>query len=283
MAGSGLNAFRRKRPICLIIRKRASPGGKQMQLIVDSFRSDLFAGRTILVSGGSSGVGLALARGFAALGGQVVATGTSDDKIARNRTDAANAGITFAQLDVRDGAAIVSTLSQFERLDVLVNAAGILSVDAPFDEHVYRDVIDVNLNGALRLALAGEPLLRQSSGSILNIVSMACFTAGPAMLAYTASKSALKGLTHALAHRLGRDGIRVNAVAPGFHKTEMSAPVWSDPALSERVVGRTALGLWGEVDDLVGPALFLSSPAAAYVTGETMIVDGGWLTGSGLD
>lgn len=254
-----------------------------MQLIVDSFRSDLFAGKTILVSGGSSGVGLALARGFAALGGRVMATGTSEDKLAANRADPANTGVMFTRLDVRDRAAIVSTLSQFERLHVLVNAAGILSVDAPFDEAVYRDVMDVNLNGALRLALAGESLLRHSRGSILNIVSMACFTGGPAMLAYTASKSALKGLTHTLAHRLGRDGIRVNAVAPGFHKTEMSAPVWSDPTMSERVVRRTALGRWGEVEDLVGPALFLSSPAAAYVTGETMIVDGGWLTGSGLD
>lgn len=256
---------------------------KLEQSITDSFRDDLFAGKKILVSGGSSGVGLALARGFAALGGDVVATGTSEKKLKANRNDPANHGIEFFGLDVRDGAAIAERVSQFARLDVLVNAAGILSVDAPFDEATYLDVVDVNLHGALRLALAGEPLLKQSGGSIINIVSMACFTGGPVMLAYTASKSALKGLTHTLAHRFGPEGIRVNAIAPGFHKTDMSAPVWSDPARSDRVVRRTALGRWGEVGDLVGPALFLSSPAAAYVTGETVIVDGGWLSGSGLD
>ncbi|MET3709590.1 NAD(P)-dependent dehydrogenase (short-subunit alcohol dehydrogenase family) [Sphingomonas trueperi] len=253
-----------------------------MKPIIDSFCTDLFVGKTILVSGGSSGIGLALARGFAALGGHVVATGTSEVKLKANREDRTNQGIEFIRLDVRDGVAIAEQVSKLERLDVLINAAGILSVDAPFDESAYLDVVDVNLHGALRLAIAGHPLLRQSGGSILNIVSMACFTGGPVMLAYTASKSALKGLTHTLAHRFGREGVRVNAIVPGFHKTDMSAPVWSDPVTSERVIRRTAVGRWGEVDDLVGPALFLSSPAAAYVTGETVIVDGGWLSGSGL-
>lgn len=253
-----------------------------MQSIVGSFRGDLFAGKTILVSGGSSGVGLALARGFAALGGNVMATGTSEEKLKANRDDTANQGVEFIRLDVRDGEAVAKRMWQLDRLDVLVNAAGIMSIDAPFDEAAYLNVLDVNLHGALRLALAGHPLLTQSGGSIINIVSMICFTGSPAMVAYTASKSALKGMTHTLAHRFGREGIRVNAIAPGFHKTDMSEPVWSNPVNSQRVVLRTALGRWGEVDDLVGPALFLSSPAAAYITGETVIVDGGWLSGSGL-
>ena len=250
-----------------------------MQAPADSFRSDLFAGKTIFVSGGSSGVGLALARGYAALGGTVLASGTSRAKLHANRDDAANHGIEFLALDVRDAAAIAHRIAQLSRLDVVVNAAGILSVDAPFDEATYLDVIDVNLHGALRLALAGEPLLARTGGNILNILSMICFTGSPAMVAYTASKSALQGLTRTLAHRFGRDGIRVNAIAPGFHRTAMSAPAWSDPAVSDRVVRRTALGRWGEVDDLVGPALFLSSPAAAYVTGQTVVVDGGWVIG----
>jgi NAD(P)-dependent dehydrogenase (short-subunit alcohol dehydrogenase family) len=183
---------------------------------------------------------------------------------------------------VRDKVAIAERVSRLDRLDVIVNAAGVLLVDAPFDESAYLDLINVNLHGALRIALAGEPLLKQSGGSILNILSMAFFTGGPAMLAYTAGKSALKGLTHTLAHRFGPDGIRVNGIVPGFHRTDMSAPVWSDPVISERVVRRTALGRWGEADDIVGPALFLASPAADYITGETVIVDGGWLGGSGL-
>lgn len=253
-----------------------------MQSIVESFRGDLFVGKTILVSGGSSGVGLALARGFVALGGEVVATGTSEEKLAANREDASNRGIQFIGLDVRDGAAIAEQMSQFTRLDALVNAAGIMSVDAPFDEAAYLNVLDVNLHGALRLSLAGQPLLAKTGGSIINIVSMVCFTGNPVMIAYTASKSALKGMTHTLAHRFGREGIRVNAIAPGFHKTDMSEPLWSDPVGSERVTRRTALGRWGDVDDLVGAALFLASPAAAYITGETVVVDGGWLSGSGI-
>jgi len=253
-----------------------------MQSIISSFRADLFAEKTILVSGGSSGVGLSLARGFAALGGNVIATGTSEQKLRANRANSANQGVEFIHLDVRDGAAITERISQLDRLDVLVNAAGIMSIDEPFDDDAYLNVLDVNLHGALRMALAGQPLLAKSGGSIINIVSMICFTGSPVMVAYTASKSALKGLTHTLAHRFGRESIRVNAIAPGFHKTDMSEPVWSNPESSERVVGRTALGRWGEVDDLVGPALFLASPAAAYVTGETVIVDGGWLSGAGL-
>nr|WP_315382394.1 SDR family oxidoreductase [uncultured Sphingomonas sp.] len=253
-----------------------------MLATINSFRSDLFAGQNILVSGGSSGIGLALANGFAALGGHVVATGTSEAKLDAARGDIANSGIAFITLDVRDPAAIDAHLSKLDRLDVLVNAAGVLRIDDPFDEVAYLDVLNVNLHGALRLATAGQPLLATSGGSIINIVSMACFTAGPAMLAYTASKAALKGLTHTLAHQFGREGIRVNAIAPGFHKTDMSAPVWTDPVVSKRVIRRTAVGRWGEVDDIVGPALFLASPAAAYVTGETVIVDGGWLTGTGL-
>lgn len=253
-----------------------------MKSIAGNFRSDLFADKTILVSGGSSGVGLSLARGFAALGGNVIATGTSEQKLRANRDESVNRGVEFIHLDVRDGAAITDRISKLARLDVIVNAAGIMSIDEPFDDAAYLNVLDVNLHGALRVALAGKPLLAQSRGSIINIVSMICFTGSPVMVAYTASKSALKGLTHTLAHRFGREGIRVNAIAPGFHKTEMSEPVWSDPESSECVVGRTALGRWGEVDDLVGAALFLASPAAAYVTGETVVVDGGWLSGSGL-
>lgn len=205
---------------------------------IDSFRSDLFAGQKIFVSGGSSGIGLALAKGFAAFGGDVVATGTSEAKLKACREDSANRRIAFVNLDVRDAAAIDEHLSKLDRLDVLVNAAGVLRIDDPFNEVAYLDVLNVNLHGALRMAIAGQPLLAKSGGSIINIVSMARFTAGPAMLAYTASKSALKGLTHTLAHQFGREGIRVNAIAPGFHKTDMSVPLWVRPCKN----GFTAAG-----------------------------------------
>lgn len=247
-----------------------------------SFRQDLFAGRRVLVSGASSGLGLGIARGFAALGAHVTATGSSATKLSACAEDPANSGIEFVPLDVRDGDAIAAFFAGISRLDILVNAAGTMSIDTPFDEAAYLNVIDVNLHGALRLALAAHPLLAAVGGSIINITSSTCRVGNGHMIAYTASKSALEGLTRTLAHRFGPDGVRVNALLPGFHRTDMAEPLWSDSLRSARVVRRTALGRWGEVDDVVGPAIYLASPAAAYVTGSTLSVDGGWFTGSGI-
>lgn len=250
-----------------------------MQEIIDSFRRDLFAGKTILVTGGSSGIGLAIAQGFARLGGSVIALGSSEQKLTAERGKAENKGIRFERVDVRDPVAIKSFVAGLDRLDVLVNGAGIARPEAEFEDDTYIEVIDVNLNSQMRFAMAALPLLKASRGSIINIASMLSYVSDPVVPAYGASKTGVLGLTRHLAHAFGPDGIRVNAISPGYHKTDMTKGLWTDPVPAEKIAARSALKRWGTVDDLVGTALFLSSPAAAFVTGTDLPVDGGFVVG----
>lgn len=248
-----------------------------MQEIIDSFRPDLFAGKTILVTGGTSGIGLAIAQGFAKLGGSVIALGSSDAKIAAERAN--NPDIRFEKVDVRDAKAIKSFAEGLDELDVLVNAAGIARPKAEFEDDTYIEVIDVNLNSQMRFAMAVQPLLKASRGSIINIASMLSYVTDPDVPAYGASKTGVLGLTRHLAHAFGPEGIRVNAISPGYHKTDMTKGLWTDPVPAAKIEARSALKRWGSVDDLVGTALFLSSPAAAFVTGIDLPVDGGFVVG----
>lgn len=243
-----------------------------------AFRADLFAGKTILVSGGTSGIGLAIAQGFVSVGGSVIVTGSSASRMA---AAAAEAGDTLrvARLDVRDDAAITEFVSGLERLDVLVNCQGVARPDAEWEEDVFLDVMDINLNSVMRLARAAHPLLTRTRGTIINVASMLSYLADGTVPSYCASKTGIIGLTRALAHKYGSDGIRVNAIAPGYHKTDMTRPLWSDIAAAEKIAGRSAAGRWGTVDDLVGPTIFLASESASFVTGIVLPVDGGYHTG----
>lgn len=250
-----------------------------MQDILNTFRKDLYAGKKVLVSGATSGIGLAIAQGFAGMGAEVVATGTSRAKLDKIKNDPALSSIRFEQLDVRDRAAIDEFVPALGSLAVLVNAAGIVKPDEEFNEDAYLEVIDVNMNSAMRLAMAAHPLLKQSRGAIINTASMLSYLADDRVPAYCASKTGIVGLTRALAHKFGPDGIRVNAIAPGYHKTSMTEDIWSVPELAGKIEHRTALKRWGTVDDLVGTCLFLASPAALYVTGTTLPVDGGYVNG----
>lgn len=252
-----------------------------MKDIIQTFRSDLFAGKHVVLTGATSGIGLDIARGFADLGADVTATGSSAQKIAALSGEPAR--LRFVQLDVRDRAAAKAFCAEQTRCDVLVNAAGIARAGQEWDEDVFLDTMDVNLNSQFRFAIGLHNQLQAAQGVVINIASMLSFLADPNLPAYTASKTGVLGLTRALAHKWGREGIRVNAVAPGYHKTDMTRPIWSVPYGEEAVARRTALGKWGTTADLVGVCLFLASPAAAYITGMCIDVDGGFVTGNPLE
>jgi len=244
---------------------------------VGAFSADFLEGKTVVVSGGTSGIGLAVAQGFASAGATVIATGSSIERL--EDAKASVSGVEFRQLDVRDGSAVDRFFGAIEALDVLVNCQGIARPDHEWNEDVFLDVMDVNLNSAMRLARAAFPLLKRSNGSIINFASMLSYLADESVPSYTASKTGIVGLTRAMAHKYGRDGVRVNAVAPGYHRTEMTRPLWSVPESEAKIADRSALKRWGTADDLVGPILFLCSPAANFVTGVTLPVDGGYSVG----
>ena len=252
-----------------------------MTSVAATFRPDLFQDHQVLVSGGTSGIGLAIARGFVALGATVLATGSSESKVTVLQAEGAPDGLAFRVLDVRDLDAVRALVGGLPKLDVLVNAAGIARPHREFEEETFLEVMDVNLNSMMRLAMAARPLLALRGGSILNVGSMLSYLADPAVPAYGASKAGVLGLTRHLAHAFGPEGIRVNAISPGYHRTEMTRELWADPKAAAKIEGRTALRRWGTTEDLVGAALFLASPAAAYATGADLPIDGGYVA-SGL-
>ena len=234
--------------------------------------------RSVLVSGGSSGIGAAIARAFAAQGCHVVATGVSEAEVTAARRQAGQAGIDQRVLDVRDGAAVTALVAGLNRLDVLVNCAGaIRRAGAEHDPEVFAEILDVNLSGTMRLCAAARSKLAAQRGCIINTASMLSFFGGGLVPGYSASKGGVAQLTKSLAIAYAAEGIRVNAVAPGWIATPLTQPLHSDPARSDPIVARTPLGRWGTPEDVAGPVLFLASPAAQFVTGVILPVDGGYL------
>ncbi|MEZ5666791.1 MAG: SDR family oxidoreductase [Alphaproteobacteria bacterium] len=224
----------------------------------------------VAVTGAAGGIGGALAAGFAAAGWRALA-------IDRTAPAAVPPGVTPVALDVTDTAAVAAWGDGLGRLDALVNAAGVIRRNDEFDPAVFAQVVDINLNGAMRMCMAARPALAASRrGAVINIASMLSYFGGPLVPAYTASKSGIAGLTRALAVAWAADGIRVNAVAPGWIATAMTAPLRADDARSRGILDRTPMRRWGRPEDLVGPCLFLASDAAAFVTGTLLPVDGGY-------
>lgn len=234
-----------------------------------------FSNQRVLVSGGTSGIGFAIAQAFAEAGASVTATGLTDAEIA----DAARREdrVRFRHLDVRDSNSVIQLVSGFDALNVLVNCAGMLRRSgAEFDEQTFQDVLDANLSGTMRLCLACRPLLTKSRGCIVNTASMLSFFGSGFVPAYSASKGGVAQLTKSLAIAWAADGIRVNAVAPGWIETPMTQPLIDDAARSQAILDRTPMRRWGRPEDLAGPVLFLCSPAAAFMTGIVLPVDGGY-------
>lgn len=241
-----------------------------------TFHSDLFAGRSALVTGGTSGIGAAIAAALAACGAIVTVSGRQAASVAQfnaQRLPNQNA----VQLDVADNAAIKALISGFERLDIVVNSAGIVLRQREYEPDAFAEVVDVNLNGSMRVAEAARPLLAKQGGSIVNIASMLSFFGGAHAPAYSASKGGVVQLTKSLAIRYAPQNIRVNAIAPGWIVTKFTQAVQDDKARHDSIVRRTPMGRWGKPDDIGGAAVFLCSPAAAFITGVTLPVDGGYL------
>jgi NAD(P)-dependent dehydrogenase (short-subunit alcohol dehydrogenase family) len=228
----------------------------------------------VLVTGGTSGIGAAIAHAFVHEGAQVTVTGATPAEAAAAREH----GVDARVLDVRDGAAIEALLSGFEHLDVLVNCAGtIRRGGAELDPAVFADVLDINLTGTMRVCAAARALLAARRGCIVNTASMLSFFGGGLVPGYSASKGGVAQLTKSLAIAYAADGIRVNAVAPGWIATPLTQPLQDDTARSQAILARTPLARWGRPEDVAGPVLFLASSAAAFVTGVVLPVDGGYL------
>jgi NAD(P)-dependent dehydrogenase (short-subunit alcohol dehydrogenase family) len=241
-----------------------------------TFAADLLAGREALVTGGTSGIGAAIAAGLAACGARVLVTGRQASSVAGFRA-AAPGRIRAEQLDVTDEAAIRRLVGGLARLDIVVNSAGLIHREREYEPPRFAEVLDVNLTGSLRVAEAARPLLARQGGAIVNIASMLSFVGGPHAPGYSAAKGGVVQLTKSLAVRYATQGIRVNAIAPGWIETKFTRAVRDDAARYEAIRARTPMGRWGQPEDVAGAAVFLCSPAAAFVTGVTLPVDGGYL------
>jgi NAD(P)-dependent dehydrogenase (short-subunit alcohol dehydrogenase family) len=238
---------------------------------------ELNSQRTVLITGGTSGIGQAIARAFAAERCRVIATGVSQQEVAECAQELENErNIEAVVLDVTNAGAIEQLTTSLTRLDALVNAAGVIIRGREHEPETFARVIDINLNGAMRMAAACKALLVQSQGCVLNIASMlSFFGSGPAP-AYSASKGGIVQLTKSLAIAWAVDGVRVNAIAPGWIETKLTAPLRADAARAQAILARTPLGRWGQPAEIAPAAVFLCSVQASFITGAVLAVDGGY-------
>jgi len=235
--------------------------------------SDFYASKTVLVVGGTSGIGLGIATAFRDAGAGVVATGATEAEVAAAAT---TDGIAFHTLNVRDAAMINAVAANFGPLAALVDCAGVNLRAAEFTEEGFTTALDINLTGAMRLATAFRPKLA-NGGAMLAIGSMFSFFGAPHAPAYAASKAGLVGLVKSLSIAFAAEGIRVNALAPGWIETAMTAVPRANPTRFAELSARIPIGRWGTPADIAPAALFLCSPLASYITGAVLPIDGGYL------
>ncbi|WP_269580660.1 SDR family NAD(P)-dependent oxidoreductase [Roseibium sp. Sym1] len=242
------------------------------------------SGKTVLVSGGSRGIGLAVALAFAERGARVIITGRDETSLreACGSAEGSPERMTHACCDVADPATIQTcvddVVAEFGRIDTLINCAGV-NIRKPavdYSPEEFDAIMDINLRGAFFMAQAvGRHMIGRGEGCIVNVDSLTSSKPLTQIAPYSMSKAGLSSMTRALALEWGAQGVRVNGLAPGFILTELTRKLWADPNLQSWNRTVTPLGRMGSVEDLVGAAIFLASPASAFLTGQTIRVDGG--------
>ena len=251
-------------------------------MILDKFRLE---GKVALVTGASAGLGAAIAVALAEAGADVACHGNSRRPDATceivERAGRRALGVLGDLSDKETPRGLVGrVLEEFGRLDILVNNAGTIrrAPAADYSEEDWASVIEVNLSSVFRLSqLAGRHMIERGSGKIVNVASLLSFQGGVTVPAYAASKGGVAQLTKALANEWAPKGVNVNAIAPGYMRTDNTAALQRDETRSRQILERIPAGRWGEAEDLAGAAVFLSSPASDYVNGHVLVVDGGWM------
>ena len=241
-------------------------------------------GRCAVVTGAGRGLGRAVALGLARAGADLVLLGRPGSQGAtRDLVTALGRDVELVDLDLGDHAAVAEVGAQVagqRQVDILVNNAGTIdradSVDVTSD--AWTRVLDVNLSGLFLLSQQlGRQMVARGHGKIVSIASLLSFQGGIRVASYAASKHGVAGVTKALANEWGPHGVQVNAIAPGYMATDNTTALRDDPVRNRAILERIPAGRWGTADDVAGAAVFLSSPAADYVNGHVLVVDGGWM------
>ena len=244
------------------------------------------AGKTAVVVGGTSGIGLAMAVGLAEAGADVVATGRRMAQVVEAANAIESFGVKTLRLtsDVGDRVSLENlceeSIETFGKVDILINCAGKIK-RAPtmnFSEEEWQSIMDTNVTGTLRACqIFGRHMLERGYGRIINIASLNTFVSLKEVTAYACSKAAVGALTRSLAVEWSAQGVTVNAIAPGVFRTALNQSLLDESERGKELLLRTPMGRFGRTEELVGAAIYLASDASAFVTGEILVVDGGFL------